>query len=132
VKKELQWSYSITTHILYSPYNVNGVACFYHETRLLLADGFSRVGIKPFKIDTEFSLSPAFYATNSVTTAFEFPLHNRLILYGTIVQHTCMQLTMVEIVWHPWRTCCVHLNQCWCQSSLIKFVQLWMHFATPF
>jgi hypothetical protein len=43
-----------------------------------LADGFSRVGIKLFKIDTEFFSSPAFYATNSVTTAFEFSLHNRL------------------------------------------------------
>jgi hypothetical protein len=67
-----------STYKFYSLYNVNGVACFYHGTRLLLADGFSKMDIKPFKIDTEFSSSPAFYATNSVTAAFEFPLHNRL------------------------------------------------------
>ena len=64
--------------IPYDPHNINGVACLYHGTRLRMADGFFRVGIQPFKRDTEFSSHPAFYVTNDVASAFEFPLHNRL------------------------------------------------------
>lgn len=66
------------SHIPYDPHTVSGVACLYHGTRLRMADGFSRVGIQPFKTNTEFSCHPAFYVTNDIASAFEFPLHNRL------------------------------------------------------
>lgn len=66
------------THVPYSPYDTTGVACFYHGTRLLMSNGFSDVGILPTKFCTEFSFSLAFYVTNSVVAAFEFPLHNCL------------------------------------------------------
>ena len=69
------------THIPYSLYNTTGVACFYHGTRLLMSSGFSNVGILPMKVHTEFSFSPAFYVTNIVIVAFEFPpLHNCLFM----------------------------------------------------
>jgi hypothetical protein len=54
------------------------VACFYHGTRLLTSEGFAREGIRPFKNNTEFSPFPAFYVTNDIATAFEFPLHNHV------------------------------------------------------
>ena len=64
--------------IPYDPYHTSGVACFYHGTRLSASSGFSQRGVQPFKLGTEFSPAPAFYVTNEVTAAFEFPLHNHL------------------------------------------------------
>ena len=66
-------------HVIYTPYDVDGSTCFYHGTRLLTVQGFSGCGVLPFKSETEFSPLPAFYVTNNVVAAFEFPLHNHLV-----------------------------------------------------
>lgn len=64
--------------IPYDPYHTSGVASLYHGTRLSASGGFSETGVQPFKSGTEFSPELAFYVTNQVTAAFEFPLHNHL------------------------------------------------------
>lgn len=65
-------------HVIYSPYDIVGSAFLYHGLRVSTAHGFSRCGVQPIKSNTEFSPSPAFYVTNDVAAAFEFPLHNHL------------------------------------------------------
>ena len=64
--------------IPYDPYHASGVACLYHGTRLSTSGGFFQKGVQPFKSGLEFSPASAFYVTNQVTAAFEFPLHNHL------------------------------------------------------
>lgn len=57
--------------------SVSGLVTLYHGSRLVNFDSFCQFGVKPTTFDTEFSTAPAFYVTNQVTAAFEFPLHNR-------------------------------------------------------